>query len=71
MLKAFRKGITPDQIIRFLEDHAHPCTIKVGKEIPRNVDDQIHLWYREQELVVAEEVDVYIDFDGVKNIMHG
>ena len=66
MLQAFRKGITPDQIIRFLEDHAHPCTIKVGKEIPRNVDDQIHLWYREQELVVAEEVDVYIDFDGVE-----
>lgn len=63
MLRAFRKGITPDQIIRFLEDHAHP---KVWKEIPRNVDDQIHLWYREQELVIAEEVDVYTDFDGVE-----
>ena len=63
MLQAFRKGITPDQIIRFLEDHAHP---KAGKELPRNVEDQIHLWYREQELVVAEEVDVYTDFDDVE-----
>jgi hypothetical protein len=63
LLNAFRKGITPDQVVRFLEDHAHE---KVWKKIPVNVEDQIHLWYRERDLVVAEYVDVYTDFKDIE-----
>ena len=63
LLDAFRKGITPQQVVRFLEDHAHP---KVWKKIPVNVEDQIYLWYRERELVVSDNVDVYTDFVDVE-----
>ena len=36
------------------------------KKIPVNVEDQIYLWYRERELVVSDNVDVYTDFVDVE-----
>ena len=55
---AFGLGIQAEQILRFLEKHAHPKlrSSSGGSPIPQNVEDQIWLWDREQSRVVWSEV---------------
>lgn len=56
---AFRLGITADQILRFLNVHAHPKLRLEGRAlVPSNVRDQIMLWDRERRRVVMDEVRV-------------
>lgn len=58
---AFRLGVTAEQILRFLQVHAHPMLRSGGNPlVPHNVCDQILLWNRERERVVMEEVSVFV-----------
>jgi transcription initiation factor TFIIH subunit 4 len=54
---AFALGIQAQQILRFLEKHAHP-KLRTGSAtpIPSNVVDQIFLWDRERHRVLWNEV---------------
>jgi transcription initiation factor TFIIH subunit 4 len=55
--KAFASGIKAEQILRFLEKHAHPkLRSSSGSPIPQNVEDQIWLWDREQRRLQWTEV---------------
>lgn len=54
---AFALGVTAEQILRFLEKHAHP-KLRTGSNslIPQNVEDQIWLWDRERQRLQWTEV---------------
>lgn len=57
---AFRLGVTADQILRFLQVHAHPMMRSGNQPMPpANVRDQILLWDRERRRVVMDEVWVH------------
>ncbi|KAI9296255.1 RNA polymerase II transcription factor B subunit 2 [Neoconidiobolus thromboides FSU 785] len=49
--KAFSHGITADQIIHYLESHAHPIMRKENPILPLTVVDQIKLWEIEKNRV--------------------
>jgi transcription initiation factor TFIIH subunit 4 len=54
---AFALGIQAQQILGFLEKHAHPkLRVAGGSPVPSNVVDQIWLWDRERSRVVFTEV---------------
>jgi transcription initiation factor TFIIH subunit 4 len=54
---AFNLGIQAQQILRFLEKHAHPKLRESGTDpLPGNVVDQIFLWDRERHRVRWNEV---------------
>lgn len=54
---AFALGVRAEQILRFLEKHAHP-NLRTGSNspIPQNVEDQIWLWDRESQRLQWTEV---------------
>ena len=57
---AFNLGIQAQQILRFLEKHAHPKLRESGTDpLPGNVVDQIYLWDRERHCVTWNEVFIY------------
>ena len=52
--EAFKKGISDEQLISFLQQNAHPITYSTRRNIiPDNITDQIRLWKRETERVSA------------------
>jgi transcription initiation factor TFIIH subunit 4 len=54
---AFSLGVESEQILRFLEKHAHPKLRGTsGSPIPQNVEDQIWLWDRERHRLQWTEV---------------
>jgi transcription initiation factor TFIIH subunit 4 len=54
---AFTLGIQAQQILRFLEKHAHPKLRKgTAPPIPPNVTDQIYLWDRERHRLQWNDV---------------
>ena len=56
VIRAFRKGVTDEQVIGFLTKHAHPV---VGRAVPTNVIDHIRLWKLELERVSAHRGRLY------------
>ncbi|PXF44711.1 RNA polymerase II transcription factor B subunit 2 [Gracilariopsis chorda] len=58
--KALMNGITADQIIGYLNAHAHP-RMKKGT-IPANVSDEIRLWEAEQDRVQTKPGVLLSDF---------
>jgi transcription initiation factor TFIIH subunit 4 len=57
---AFNLGIQAQQILRFLEKHAHPKLRESGADpLPGNVVDQIYLWDRERHRVRWSDVFVH------------
>ncbi|CAN8077157.1 unnamed protein product [Agarophyton chilense] len=59
--KALMNGITADQIIGYLNAHAHP-RMKKGT-IPTNVSDEIRLWEAEQDRVQSRLGVLLSDFE--------
>ena len=54
---AFSLGIQAEQILRFLEKHAHPkLRSSSGSPVAQNVEDQIWLWDRERRRIAWSEV---------------
>jgi transcription initiation factor TFIIH subunit 4 len=74
---AFSLGVKAEQILRFLEKHAHPkLRGSSGSPIPQNVEDQIWLWDRELHRLQWTETwkcDCLSngEFDAVKNYTEG
>ena len=63
VLAALSGGISAEQIVRYLRQHAHPQTRKTpGAAVPTNVCDQIRLWAREQTRVTRAPAVLYCDF---------
>jgi len=72
--EAFRGGITANQIITFLNLHAHPKMLCNGVSLlPPTVSDQIRLWEQERDRFMFTEGVLYnqflsqADYDMVKN----
>lgn len=63
---AFSLGVKAEQILRFLEKHAHPkLRGGSGSPIPQNVEDQIWLWDRERHRLHWTEV-LKVDCQGME-----
>lgn len=62
---ALKKGITADQIIAYLQHHAHPQMYKNDPLLPITVTDQIRLWERERNRVTSTLGNLYTDFTSV------
>lgn len=67
--QAFRGGITADQIISYLEQHAHPTTlskentsINTSSLLPPTIVDQIKLWENERNRFKFSEGVAYNQF---------
>ncbi|XP_055531849.1 general transcription factor IIH subunit 4 [Wyeomyia smithii] len=66
--QAFRGGITAEQIISYLEQHAHPTmlntehTVNTKSPLPPTVVDQIKLWENERNRFTYTEGVVYNQF---------
>lgn len=57
---AFALGIQAQQILRFLEKHAHPkLRLGTASPLPPNVVDQVFLWDQERHRVTWNEVFVH------------
>jgi len=61
--QAFRGGITANQIIRFLNMHAHgQSKVSSGPPIPPTISDQVKLWEKERDRFVFTEGVLYNQF---------
>ncbi|KAG8708383.1 RNA polymerase II transcription factor B 52 kDa subunit [Ceratobasidium sp. 395] len=60
--KALVRGISAEQIISYLETHAHPQMRKQNPLLPVTVQDQIRLWEMEQNRVQEAEGYLYTEF---------
>ncbi|QRV90374.1 RNA polymerase II transcription factor B subunit 2 [Ceratobasidium sp. AG-Ba] len=60
--KALAKGISAEQIISYLESHAHPQMRRNNPLLPVTVQDQIRLWEMEQNRVQEAEGYLYTEF---------
>ncbi|KAJ8916336.1 hypothetical protein NQ315_005031 [Exocentrus adspersus] len=62
--QAFRGGITADQIIGYLKQHAHPQMLQVDNRqpLPPTVVDQIKLWEMERNRLTYNEGVLYSQF---------
>lgn len=63
--RALMNGINADQIIAYLNAHAHP-RMKKGV-IPSNVSDELRLWEGEQERVQAKKSLFLSDFENAED----
>jgi len=74
--QALKSGITADQIISFLRQHAHPECCKEMPVLPPTIADQIKLWELERDRFNFNEGVLYnqflsqADFDVLKNYAH-
>ncbi|CAE6432384.1 RNA polymerase II transcription factor B subunit 2 AltName: Full=RNA polymerase II transcription factor B 52 kDa subunit [Rhizoctonia solani AG-1 IB] len=60
--RALGKGISAEQIISYLETHAHPQMRRQNPLLPVTVQDQIRLWEMEQNRVQEAEGYLYTEF---------
>ena len=61
--RAVAQGITADQIISYLDTHAHPQMRKTNPVLPPTVVDQIRLWQIEGERMRTTPGYLFKDFD--------
>ncbi|KAK0526226.1 RNA polymerase II transcription factor B 52 kDa subunit [Tilletia horrida] len=59
---ALANGIGADQIIAYLQHHAHEQMYKNNPLLPVTVTDQIRLWEREKNRVTFEQGSLWTDF---------
>ncbi|KAI9746727.1 MAG: RNA polymerase II transcription factor B 52 kDa subunit [Claussenomyces sp. TS43310] len=62
--RAIEHGITSDQIISYLQTHAHPQLRRRNPVLPPTVVDQIRLWQIENERMKATTGFLFKDFAG-------
>eukprot|EP00252_Welwitschia_mirabilis_P000935 TRINITY_DN10920_c0_g1_i1.p1 TRINITY_DN10920_c0_g1~~TRINITY_DN10920_c0_g1_i1.p1 ORF type:complete len:459 (+),score=80.13 TRINITY_DN10920_c0_g1_i1:354-1730(+) len=62
LYRAFAYGITAEQIILFLQQHAHPRVAQRIPSVPENVTDQIRLWESDRNRVQMTSAYMYNDF---------
>lgn len=62
LYKAFANGITGEQIISFLQQHAHARVAQRIPSVPENVTDQIRLWESDKNRVQITPAYIYNDF---------
>ena len=67
--RAFKLGITADQIIHFLTENIHPVCTKRNRPIPDNVTDQIILWEQERNRIKHEPGVLYENFSENENAL--
>ena len=53
--EALMKGITADQMIQFLEQHAHPENKKRTPILPDTLVDQLRLWEKERKRITFDK----------------
>jgi transcription initiation factor TFIIH subunit 4 len=74
---AFALGIQAQQILRFLEKHAHPKLRQgTASPVPGNIADQVFLWDRERHRLTVNEVFMHQcmlhgEFQAVKKFAFG
>lgn len=74
--QALRSGITAEQIVSFLKQHAHPECQKEPPVLPSTIADQIKLWAIERDRfiykdgVLYNQFDSQADFEILKNYAH-
>lgn len=61
--QALRSGITAEQIVSFLRQHAHPECYKEPPVLPPTIADQIKLWAMERDRFSFKEGVLYSQFD--------
>ena len=61
--RAVGQGITADQIISFLDTHAHPQMRKTNPVLPPTVVDQIRLWQIEGERMKTTQGYLFREFE--------
>lgn len=59
---AQRSGISGDQIVEYLQQHAHPAVSQRVPSVPGTVCDQIRLWAREAHRLRASPATLFDDF---------
>eukprot|EP01018_Ginkgo_biloba_P021117 Gb_25777 [translate_table: standard] len=59
---AFANGITAEQIISFLQQHAHARVAQRIPSVPENVTDQMRLWENDRNRVQITPAYMYDDF---------
>nr|CAG4643886.1 EOG090X04KD [Lepidurus arcticus] len=71
--QALRSGISADQIITFLKQHAHPEAQRMPPALPPTISDQIRLWELERDRFSFKEGVMYnqflsqVDFELLRN----
>jgi len=76
---AMDKGITAQQILDFIQEHAHPTMIERAQEnnkgsssnsrnsvVPENVRDQLMLWFQETKKFAVNDAKLYNNFESVE-----
>jgi transcription initiation factor TFIIH subunit 4 len=61
--EAYAKGITADQIISYLTNHAHPEMFLTPPVVPSTVIDQIRLWEMEMNRLQTHDGYLYQMFN--------
>lgn len=61
--QALRSGITADQIVSFLRQHAHSECYKEPPVLPSTIADQIKLWAIERDRFIYKDGVLYNQFD--------
>ncbi|XP_055351235.1 general transcription factor IIH subunit 4-like [Paramacrobiotus metropolitanus] len=64
---ALAKGISADEIIKFLRMHAHPQMRENNPILPATLTDQIKLWEMERERVEFSEGTMYSQFNSLND----
>lgn len=60
---ALRNGLTADEIVAFLAQHAHSRVARRAPIVPEVVSDQIRLWQKESERVTMVPAFMYSEFE--------
>jgi len=63
--RALTKGMSADDVIGFLQSHAHPQVAGRVPSVPETVQDQIRLWERETQRVALSAAYWYSNFEDV------
>jgi len=62
---ALQNGITAEQILKYITQHAHPQMQKQFPIIPETVGDQVRLWQAERDRVSLQPGVLYDSFAAV------